>query len=332
MSKGFTNLGNTCYMNSALQCLSHLPQLHPNNEELTIDITKRLKGNDYTLMSEWFKLQNQMWDVSNGVINTMPILKEFIKQCNQKKFYFQSFQQNDAQEFITFFIDLLHESIKRKVKINIVGTPKNNYDNLKVESIRAWSNFFESNYSYIIKTFYSKLLSLTSCPNCNYLAKNHEPISTITLSLNEGYQTLYDCLDEFIKDFTLDVENSWTCEKCSQKVCPQKKINFWELSPVLIFSIKQFRIGKKINQKIKFPEVLNMENYCLSSKRSKNSTIYNLSGICVHSGGLNGGHYYALCKDHKNNQWLKLNDSNVSISSLEEVLNENAYCLFYTRT
>ena len=78
--------------------------------------------------------------------------------------------------------------------------------------------------------------------------------------------------------------------------------------------------------------VLNMENYCLSSKRSKNSTIYNLSGICVHSGGLNGGHYYALCKDHKNNQWLKLNDSNVSISSLEEVLNENAYCLFYTRT
>ena len=326
MSKGLTNLGNTCYMNSALQCLSHLPHLHPNNEDLTLDITKRLKSNDYTLMSEWFRLQKQMWDGSNGVINTMPILKEFIKQCHLKNFFFQSFQQNDAQEFITFFIDLLHESIKRKVKIDIIGTPKNDYDKLKIESIKAWSKFFESNYSYIIKNFYSKLLSLTSCPKCNYLAKNHEPISTINLSLNEGYKNLYDCLDEFVKDFTLDVDNSWKCEKCNQYVCPQKKINFWELSPVLIISIKQFRMGKKINQKIQFPELLNMEKYCLSKRSTTN---YKLSGICVHSGGLNGGHYYAYCKDYINNKWFKLNDSSVSESSLEEVLNQNAYCLFY---
>tara|TARA_B100000700_G_C14962184_1_gene817064 strand:+ start:154 stop:1047 length:894 start_codon:yes stop_codon:yes gene_type:complete len=296
-----------------------------------MDSTKRKKENDYSLMSEWFKLQREMWnnEGNNDVINTTPILQEFMKQCHIQNYFFQSFNQNDCQEFINLFIDLLHDSIKRRVKIDIVGTPKNKYDLLKMESIKAWSKFFESSYSYIINTFYSKLLSLTSCPECGYLAKNHEPISTITLSLNTGYNTIYDCLDEFIDDFTLDDDNTWNCEKCKKDVCPQKKINFWELSPVLILLIKRFRKGGKILQRIKFPEELNMKNYCISKKYNN---IYHLSGICVHSGGLNGGHYYALCKDHRKNVWYKLNDSHSSIVSLEDVLSEDPYCLFYVRS
>mgnify|MGYP002026229272 CR=1 FL=1 len=64
---------------------------------------------------------------------------------------------------------------------------------------------------------------------------------------------------------------------------------------------------------------------------NKDKLHYQLFGICIHSGGLHGGHYYAMCKNIQTNEWNKHNDTSVSSVSIQEVLNENPYCLFYVR-
>ena len=329
MSKGFTNLGNTCYMNAALQCLSHLPQLNLDCNSFIEDIKKRDSNNDSSIIKGWLNLQHKIWKSKENVISTKSILIDFLKACKNENIVFESFIQNDTNDFLNTFIDLLHNSIKREVNITITGNPENNYDKLKLESIQTWKKFFEDNYSHIIINFYSQLLSITSCPKCDYFTTNHDPIMTITLTLKEEYNSLYDCLDEFIKEEILDTENTWKCDKCKSCVQPHKKLNFWELSPVLIIMIKQFRRNKKINKHIEFPEILDMENYCINIK--KNNLSYNLSGLCIHHGDLYGGHYYAACKDYKENIWRIHNDSNVQQVSVNEVLNETPYCLFYVR-
>lgn len=331
MSKGFTNLGNTCYMNAALQCLTHIPELSLDCEDFTKCIKKRDNNNDSTLIREWLNFQHRIWkeDDEQNVVSTERILKAFIIKCQHENILFESFNQNDTTDFLNTFMDLLHGSVKRKVNITITGEPKNNYDQLKLKSINTWKNFFEDSYSHIIINFYSQLLSVTTCPKCDYATTNHEPIMAPTLTLKEDYKTLYDCLDEFIEDEVLDTENTWKCDKCKECVQPQKKINFWNLAPILILSIKQFRLNKKINKHIEFPEELNMEKYCVNIK--KNKLNYKLSGVCIHSGGLNGGHYYAMCKDYNDDVWRVHNDSHVSETTIENVLKQTPYCFFYTR-
>lgn len=329
MSKGLLNLGNTCYMNSALQCLSHLEALTYESHDFTLNRRKRTSSNDYGLMTQWLHFQQKMWDdTENSVINTGPILQEFIRLCKKQNIYFESFQQNDASDFIRIFLDLLHDSIKRKVSIEYSGEPVTTYDKLKVKSIKKWGEYFDSSYSYIIEKFYSQLLEITSCPDCDYLTTNHDPVLVITLDLLEEHTSLDDCIQSYIQEHQLDEENSWKCEKCQDYVCPHKKTNFWKLSPILIFQIKQYTRHKKLNHHIEFTETLSMDEYCLSKTKGN---MYSLMGICIHNGGLNGGHYYAMCKNYKTDMWATYNDSSVVSTTFDNVLEQTPYCFFYNK-
>ena len=66
--------------------------------------------------------------------------------------------------------------------------------------------------------------------------------------------------------------------------------------------IKQYVDNKcKTDKFIKYPQILNLENYCINYKNECMN--YELQSMCIHTGGLGGGHYYAYCKNNADGLW-----------------------------
>ena len=115
---GLANVGNTCYLNSCIQILSHTYEF---NDYLN---TKKYKTtiNDITdslLLVEWDKLRELMWS-ENCTIAPYGFIKSVQKVAIIKELYiFSGNAQNDIHEFLIFLIDSFHNSLSREVDMKI---------------------------------------------------------------------------------------------------------------------------------------------------------------------------------------------------------------------
>jgi len=326
-NKGLANLGNTCYMNSALQCLSHLKLFNPNYERF---FNSCKIASTSSLMYEWFQFQRKMWkNTQDQIINPIELLKRFNYLCNEKNIEFNNFQQNDIDEFLVLFLDLLHESIKKEVQMTYDKSEKSEADKISNLANKTWKDFYEKSYSYIIENFYSQLLTITSCPECNYYTTSHDPLHIISLELTDDCNNLEDCMKNYTIKKQLDNENKWKCDNCRLEVCPFQKTILWRISDVIMILLKQYKNDNtKISKIISFPIILDMNKYSLNKEKSDN---FELKSIGIHSGGTGGGHYYAACKNYLNGKWYRYNDTSVNEISTDELLNYSPYLLVYSR-
>ena len=322
---GLCNVGNTCYLNATIQCLRHCTDL--SKFMISENYKEYLKDNDEKyLLTTWHELLYKLWSGSSTApYNPTQFIRTFISVSQSAGYStFISFQQNDVDEFLVNLINMLHNGMSYKMEYSLSGEAVTEQDKHALQAYKRWKGFFESDYSIFVKHFYSQYITKTECPECDYVTYSYDPTLVVHLPIpNKEDVTLYDCLDLFTDGEELDSDNKWTCDKC--KVSCQATVHnkFWDTSKYFIILLKRYNRFSKNNSYIDIPEELDIKKYAINYR--KGIFKYSLFGICHHSGGMGGGHYYASCKTKDN--WYEYNDTNVK--KLDDVDFDNAYCLFY---
>ena len=328
---GLYNLGNTCYMNSCLQILLHTYELDECLRKLSLKDLKKIV--DTEILMEWDNVRKNLW-YKNTKYTPLKFVNVLHKVSVKKQnINFSSFNQNDISEFLLFLMDCFHNSISRKVIMNVSGVLINSNDELAKNCFEMISNFYSNDYSEIIYLFYAVQVSqIVSLDGKNTLSNKPEPFFILSLPIpNMKNPSIYDCIDLYTDYEVLEGENAWLNEKTNQKEDVLKEINFWSLPEILVFDIKRFNASNNKNKVlVTFPlDELNLSDYVIGY--NKDSYKYKLYAVCNHYGGVLGGHYDCCIKVF-NEKWYKFNDLEITeIDNINSIITPYAYCLFYRK-
>lgn len=333
---GFANLGNTCFLNTVMQCISHTYELNDFLNDKTY--MKRLNHiPESILLIEWDKLREMIWkeDSSN---NSFIVPTSFVTNIQKvarikQRDIFTGFSQNDVSEFLYFLIESFHESIKRKVTINIEGNIKTPTDELASKCFTMFQNMYSEEYSELLDMFYGIHVSRITDISGKVIGDTCEPYFSLSLQIPKDIKqpSLIDCFESFVKPEILDGDNKFELEDSpGTKVVVKKQINFWSFPNILIIDLKRFSNNMtKNNICITLPMTMDLSKYVIGY--NKETYIYELYGTCNHSGNLRGGHYTA-CVKNANGKWYHFNDTSVTIiQDIEQIQTSKAYCLFYRK-
>ena len=253
---GLTNVGNSCYLNSCMQVLSHTYEL--NNFIKNGEYKKKLNNiPDSVILLEWDKLRELMWS-TNCTVAPHGFVKTIRKIATIKnRDIFTGHDQNDVQEFLLFLIDAFHSALSREVDMQINGKMLSETDKLATICYTMMKNMYKKEYSEILNVFYGIHVSeIISNTTSEILSAMPEPFSVLSLSLpnkaNGGIVTLYDCFDLYCEPEILSEANgnAWFNDKSGKKEDSRRQISFWSLPNVLIIDLKRWNGYTKKNHNL----------------------------------------------------------------------------------
>ncbi|XP_032800282.2 ubiquitin carboxyl-terminal hydrolase 2-like isoform X2 [Petromyzon marinus] len=330
---GLRNLGNTCFLNSVIQCLSNSNDLRDyclkGDFKQELNMGSRMKG---ALMEEFARLLQALWS-STGSETVSP--QAFKTQIQKYAPRFMGYNQQDAQEFLRFLLDGLHGEVNRVLSRprQPISDDLDSYsDDEKAK--RMWKRYLEKENSKIVDLFVGQLKSSLKCSTCDFCSTTFDPFWDLSLPISQSYDcSLVDCIRLFTKEEVLDGDERPTCSRCKARRKCTKKFTIQKFPKILVLHLKRFSESSrryqtsKLSTFVDFPlRDLDLGNFAADKNVS---AVYNLYAVANHSGTTMGGHYIAYGRPPGSSEWYCYNDSRVTPLSIGQVRSSEAYVLFY---
>ena len=289
--KGLANAGNTCYINSIVQCLLHC----------------KLFRDGIAIIPEFV--------LSNDVVRTLKKLFEKMTEYNVRKFIkpraflnavkdIQScidmdFGQNGEQEDASEFLDYLLAHI-------------------------------DSVYPLPASIYNIYLISTRTCQNCHISSASRESIRFLTLPIPAIHHDETHDLLTLMQSWTeTQVINDYDCSSidCVERTVGHNKLQVSHYPVILTINLLRFRLGEKIPDKVRFVQNLCLRDI----PNSVHPDIeYRLISMVVHRGQrLDSGHYVSYFK--QGNEWKEGDDRNITTVTWPRVKEKQAFLLFYEK-
>ncbi|KAG6910960.1 hypothetical protein DXG01_006014 [Tephrocybe rancida] len=297
---GLYNSGNTCFLNSALQCLLHTPPLL----RMLLAHKKQICTVDKGFCMSC-SMRAVMVDAHTGTKAFAPT--PITTKLHLIAKHLRKGRQEDSHEFLRYAIDAMQKSC------------------LAGHSPKLDPKIAET--TWVHKIFGGQLRSRVTCQSCGHNSDTFDRVLDLSVDIH-GQEYLRDALKKFVAIDHLKGADKYKCEKCKKHVNAEKSFTIHEAPTVLTVHLKRFSpLGRKIPHGVQYDEDLSLQPFM---SEGHFGPTYSLYGVICHAGsGPNSGHYYAYVKS-KDGRWWEMNDESVSPHS-SAPRKKNAYMLFYIR-
>ncbi|OIW04146.1 hypothetical protein TanjilG_00706 [Lupinus angustifolius] len=288
---GLKNQGATCYMNSLLQTLYHIPYFRKAVYHMPTTENDMPSGSiPLALQSLFYKLQ-----YSDTSVATKELTKSFGWDT------YDSFMQHDVQELNRVLCEKLEDKMKGTV---VEGT--------------------------IQKLFEGHHMNYIECINVDYKSTRKESFYDLQLDV-KGCRDVYASFDKYVEVERLEGDNKYQAEQYGLQDAKKGVlfIDFPPVLQLQLkrFEYDFMRDTMvKINDRYEFPLQLDLDRengkYLSPDADRTVRNLYTLHSVLVHSGGVHGGHYYAFIRPTLSEQWYKFDDERVTKEDIKRALEE----------